>query len=82
MQLAHSRSSGGGDDQFKVGQARLKNLDKLDAKVHLSYTDPMQPNDVPIADGLLKLSGIPAQPLAETLPPPTAASHSQKIVGR
>ena len=82
VQLAHPRGGGGGDDQLKIGQARLKNLDKLHANVHLSDTDRMQPDDVPVADGLLELGGIPAQPLAETLPPPATASHSQKIVGR
>jgi len=82
VQHAHPRGGGGGDNQLDIGQTRLKSLDNLHAEVHLADTDRMQPDDVPVADGLLELGGITAQPLPETLPPPPAASHPQKIVGR
>ena len=75
-QLIHCGGGGCGDDQFEVGQPWLENLDELQADVRLTNTDSVQPDDVPVADGLLELGGITAQPLAKTVPPSPATLHS------
>ena len=51
-QLPHPRCGGRGDNQLDVGQSRLENLDELHADIRLSDTDSVQPDDVPVADGL------------------------------
>ncbi|MEE1550324.1 MAG: hypothetical protein V1244_01720, partial [Nitrospinaceae bacterium] len=81
-QLAHCRGGGCGDDHLEVGQSRLENLDQLHTDVRLADTNRMQPNDIPVADGLLELGGITAQSLPKTPAPAPPASHSKKIIGR
>jgi hypothetical protein len=49
----------------------------LSADIHLTYTDGMDPNQVPVGDGLFHLGTVTTKSLAESILPVAPAPHPQ-----
>src|SRR5882762_5445153 len=82
LQTLHAGGRGGGNDNLKVGQARLERANKLRANVDFAHTHRMHPDRVPISDGLLELGVVSAETLAKTPLPIAAAQHAREIIWR
>src|SRR5688500_13707181 len=65
-QFAHPGRGGGGDDDFEVGHARFERTNQLSGDVHFAHADGVNPEHMPIRDGLFEAGGKSSEPLLET----------------
>ena len=82
LEFTHARRRGCADNDLQVGHAGLDGLDELGADVDLADADGVEPDDVPVRQGLFDLRAVFSETLPESGAPVATAPHLQEVERR